>query len=327
MIRRKLVLTAGATAAALCLAGGAAFAAVSATPIADTNGTAGYGALAPGVQTFVNVQSTITPNQYATTVKLGVLGVQLSTAPVAGVCNAAQAGEVANLDSTFAVDYGLATVGSVANPCPVGGAIPIVDRHTFPGLGSVANTDDVWVSINVGNNCRIRHGHRGHYTWGHQKCRGHRYGKNTITYYAQDLTTNSTVKVATVPCNTDKFVNAAVGTNQDAAALTNGPVVHRLATDNALSPVDYFDATDQILVRFSYATATLNGGTPKSLDLLNASMAYGDASAAANSAANPAQVSAQNSLSNVDHGPAGPATSGASASGSDFTGWSANAGL
>ena len=130
-----------------------------------------------------------------------------------------------------------------------------------------------------------------------------------------------------MPCNTDKFVNAAVGTNQDAAALTNGPVVHRLATDNALSPVDYFDATDQILVRFSYATATLNGGTPKSLDLLNASMAYGDASAAANSAANPAQVSAQNSLSNVDHGPAGPATSGASASGSDFTGWSANAGL
>ena len=126
MIRRKLVLTAGATAAALCLAGGAAFAAVSATPIADTNGTAGYGALAPGVQTFVNVQSTITPNQYATTVKLGVLGVQLSTAPVAGVCNAAQAGEVANLDSTFAVDYGLAAVGSVANPCPVGGAIPLV---------------------------------------------------------------------------------------------------------------------------------------------------------------------------------------------------------
>ena len=327
MIRRKLVLTAGATAAALCLAGGAAFAAVSATPIADTNGTAGYGALAPGVQTFVNVQSTITPNQYATTVKLGVLGVQLSTAPVAGVCNAAQAGEVANLDSTFQVDYGLAAVGTVANPCPVGGAIPLVSRHTFPGLGSVANTDDVWVSINVGNNCRIRHGHRGHYSWGHQKCRGHRYGKNTLTFYAQDLTTNSPVKVATVPCNTDKFVNAAVGTNQDAAALTNGPVVHRLATDNALSPVDYFDATGQILVRFSYATATLNGGTPKSLDLLNASMAYGDASAAANSAANPAQVSAQNSLSNVDHGPAGPATSGASASGSDFTGWSANAGL
>ena len=39
-----------------------------------------------------------------------------------------------------------------------------------------------------------------------------------------------------MPCNTDKFVNAAVGTNQDAAALTNGPVVHRLATDNAAVP-------------------------------------------------------------------------------------------
>src|SRR4249919_1364781 len=122
MFRRKAALTATAVAAGLCLAGGAAFAAVSGTPIADTDGTAGYGALAPGVQTFTNVQSTITPDQYATTVKLGVLGVQLSTAPVAGVCNAAQAGEVANLNSTFAVDYGLAAVGTAANPCPVGGA-------------------------------------------------------------------------------------------------------------------------------------------------------------------------------------------------------------
>ena len=76
------------------------------------------------------------------------------------------------------------------------------------------------------------------------KCRGHRYGDNTLTFYAQDLTTNSPVVVATVPCNTNKFTNAAVGTNEDAAALTNGPVVHRLVTDNALSPVDYFDATE-----------------------------------------------------------------------------------
>ena len=35
-------------------------------------------------------------------------------------------------------------------------------------------------------------------------------------------------------------------------------------------------------------------------------MAYGDASAAANSAANPAQVSTQNSLSNTDPWPVGP---------------------
>ena len=327
MLKRKVALTAAASAAALCLAGGAAFAAVSATPIASTNGTAGYGALAPGVQYFNNVQTTITPNQYATTVKLGVLGAQLSTAPVAGVCNAAQAGEVANLNSTFAVQYGLGTVGSVANPCPVGGALATGDRHTFTGLGSVANTDDVWVSINVGNNCKIRHGNRHHQSWSYSKCRGHRYGANTLTFYAQDLTTNSPVIVATVPCNTNKFTNAAVGTNQDAAALTNGPVVHRLVTDNALSPVDYFDATDQILVRFSYATATLNGGTSKSFDLLGSTLAYGDASAAANSAANPAQVSTQNSLSTTVHGPSGPASFGASAAGSDFTGWSANAGL
>lgn len=327
-IRRYWAIGTAATAA-LCLAGGAAFAAVSATPLADTNGTAGYGALAPGVQYFNNVQSTITPDQYATTVKLGVLGVQLSTVPVAGVCNAAQAGEVANLNSTFAVQYGLGAVGSVTNPCPVGGAIALVDRHTFTGLGAVANTDDVWVSINVGNNCKIRHGDKRHHdvSWGYSKCRGHRYGVNTLTFYAQDLTTNSPVIVATVPCNTNKFTNAAAGTNEDAAALTNGPVVHRLVTDNALSPVDYFDATDQILVRFSYATATLNGGTSKSFDLLNSSLAYGDATAAANSAANPAQVSTQNSLSNVDHGPSGPASFGASAAGSDFTGWSANAGL
>ena len=259
--------------------------------------------------------------------KSGVLGAQLSTVPVAGVCNAAQAGEVANLNSTFAVQYGLGTVGSVANPCPVGGALATGDRHTFTGLGSVANTDDVWVSINVGNNCKIRHGNRHHQSWSYTKCRGHRYGANTLTFYAQDLTTNSPVVVATVPCNTNKFTNAAVGTNQDAAALTNGPVVHRLATDNALSPVDYFDATDQILVRFSYATATLNGGTSKSFDLLGSTLAYGDASAAANSAANPAQVSTQNSLSTTVHGPSGPASFGASAAGSDFTGWSANAGL
>ena len=327
MIRRNVALTAAAATAALCLAGGAAFAAVSGTPIADTNGTAGYGALAPGVQTFVNVQSTELLSQYLTTVKNGVAGVQLSTAPVAGVCNAAQAGAVANLNSTFSIQYGLGTVGSVANGCPVGGALLTGDRHTFTGLGSVANTDDVWVSINVGDNCKIRHGHKGHYTWGHSKCKGHRYGHNTLTFYAQDLTTASPVIIATVPCNTNKFVNAAHGINQDAAALTNGPVVHRLITDNALSPVDYFDATSQHLVKFSYATATLNGGTPKSFDQLNASMAYGDATAAANSAANAAQVSMQNSLSNVDHGPSGPASFGASAFGSDDDGYSANAGL
>ena len=91
--------------------------------------------------------------------------------------------------------------------------------------------------------------------------------------------------------------------------------------------MDFFDATDQILVRFSYATATLNGGVSQSFDLLGSTMAYGDASAGANTAANPAQVSTQNSLSNTDHGPSGPATFGASAAGSDFTGWSANAGL
>jgi hypothetical protein len=50
MFRRNAALTAGATAAALCLAGGVALAAVSGTPIADTNGTAGYGALAPEYQ-------------------------------------------------------------------------------------------------------------------------------------------------------------------------------------------------------------------------------------------------------------------------------------
>ena len=327
MIRRKAALTAAAATAALCLAGGAAFAAVSATPIADTNGTAGYGALAPGVQTFVNVQGTEILSQYLTTVKGGVVGVQLSTAPVAGVCNAAQAGAVANLNSTFAIQYGLGTVGTVTNPCPVGGALLTGDRHTFAGLGSVANTDDVWVSINVGDNCKIRHGHKHHYTWGHSKCKGHRYGHNTLTFYAQDLTVNSPVVVATVPCNTNKFINAAHGTQEDLAALTNGPVVHRLVTDNPLSPVDFFDATDQHLVKISYATATLNGGLPQSLDTLNTTMAYADATTAANSAANPAQVSTQNSLSNTDHGPSGPASFGASATGSDFDVYSANAGL
>ena len=97
--------------------------------------------------------------------------------------------------------------------------------------------------------------------------------------------------------------------------------MHRLATDNALSPVDYFDATDQILVRFSYATATLNGGTPKSLDLLGSTVAYADASAAANSAANPAQVSTQNSLSsNWSTARLARPPSARPHAGSDFTG-------
>ena len=91
--------------------------------------------------------------------------------------------------------------------------------------------------------------------------------------------------------------------------------------------MDYFDATDQILVRFSYATATLNGGLPQSFDLLGSTMAYGDASAAANSAANPAQVSTQNSLRTWTTARRARLRSARPAAGSDFTGWSANAGL
>lgn len=319
--RTRYWATGAAATAALCLAGGAAFAAVSGTPIASTNGTAGYGALAPGVQTFTNVQSTITTNQYATTVKGGVIGVQLSTAPVAGVCQAAQAGEVANTtSSTFSVQYGLGTIGTAANPCPVGGALAPVDRHTFTGLGAVANTDDVWVSVSTTNNCKIRHGSKGHYSYGVQKCKGHQYKNGTLTFYAQDLTTNSPVIVATLPNPaTNKFVNAAAGGQQDLAPLTNCAVVPRLVTDNAMSPVAYSDATCQFIARFSYTTASLNGGPPQSLDLLNATEAFADATTAANSAANPAQVSAQNSLSTTVHGPAGPASFGASGAGSDFT--------
>ena len=319
-------LAAGAAVSALCLAGGAAFAAVSGTPIADTNGTAGYGALAPGTQVVTNVQSTVTPDQYATTLKGGVLGVQLSTAPVAGVCQAAQAGLVANTaSSTFAVQYGLGAVGTVANPCPVGGALAVADRHTFTGLGTVANTDDVWVSVSTTNKCKIRHGHKGHYSYGYSKCRGHQYKNGTLTFYAQDLTTNSPVIVATLPNpHANKYVNAAAGAQEDLSPLTNCATVHRLVTDNALSPVGFFDATCQVIARLSYATASLNGGPPQSLDLLNATEAFADATAAANSAANPAQVSAQNSLSTTVHGPSGPASFGASGAGSDFTLWTAN---
>ena len=319
-------LAAGGAVSALCLAGTVAWAAVSGTPLADTNGTAGYGALAPGLQTFTNVQSTITPDQYATTVKGGVIGVQLSTAPVSGVCQAAQAGEVANTaSSTFAVQYGLGGVGTAGNPCPVGGALAAGDRNTFAGLGAVANTDDVWVSVSVGNHCRIRHGHHGHYSYGAERCRGHRYGNRTLTFYAQDLTTNSPVVVATLPSPAvNRYVNAAVGAQEDLSPLTNCAVTHRLATDNALSPVDFFDATCQFLARMSYGTATLNGGVPQSLDLLNATEAYAAASAAVNSAVNPAQVSTQNSLSTTVHGPSGPASFGASGAGSDFTLNSAN---
>ena len=317
--KRRYFSVAGITTACL-LAGGVALAAVSGTPIADTNGTAGYGALAPGTQVFTNVQSTVTPNQYGTTLKGGVYGVQLSTAPVAGVCNAAQAGEVANTaSSTYAVEYGLGSIGTAANPCPVGGALAAADRNTFTGLGAVANTDDVWVSVSVGNHCKIRHGHRDHFTYGNERCRGHRHGRNTLTFYAQDLTTNSPVIVATLPNPGNQFVNAAIGAQEDLAPLTNCAVAHRLVTDNAASPVDYFDATCQIVARMSYGTATLNGGLPQSLDLLNATEAFADAATAVNSAANPAQVSAQNSLSTTVHGPSGPASFGASGSGSDFT--------
>ena len=165
MFKRKVALTAAAAAAALCLAGGAAFAAVSATPIADTNGTAGYGALAPGVQYFNNVQSTDTPNQYAHHRQARRPRRRSCPPPRPRVCATPRRPGVANLDSTFAIQYGLGTAGTVANPCPVGGALATGDRHTFTGLGSVANTDDVWVSINVGNNCKIRHGNRHHQSW------------------------------------------------------------------------------------------------------------------------------------------------------------------
>ena len=164
MIRRKLVLTAGATAAALCLAGGAAFAAVSATPIADTNGTAGYGALAPGVQTFVNVQSTEILTQYLTTVKRGVARRPAVHGPRRrGVQR--RAGRGGRQPGLHVRDPLRPRPGRHRRQ-PVPGrrrASRLGDRHTFTGLGSVANTDDVWVIINVGDNCKIRHGHRHHY--------------------------------------------------------------------------------------------------------------------------------------------------------------------
>lgn len=333
MIRRNVALTAVASAAALCLTGGAAaFAAVAPTAsIVTTNGEAGYGATAPGTTQVTNAQTVLKATEYGTTVQQGALGAQISTAPVLGVCNAAQVGIKATLADSYKFTYGYGKIGSVANPCPAGGVINVADQHSF-ALPDVNPGDVVWVS--VGTSCKVRHHHKHGYgnrhnsdwTWATDKGCDSRYAKHrTLVFKAQNLTTNTVVAKATLPDPaTDVWVHASVGVSEDLSKLTGCPNIAEAGT--AASPIVYTSATCHTGAEFNYATETIGNGLPVGLSTgPNAGdMAVAALAAGPTSAANPAVVDTHNTLSAVSAGVTGPATEGASAAGDSFSVFTAN---
>jgi len=295
---KKTAVTAAATAAALCLAGGAAFAAVAPAPITTTTGTAGYDGGTIAAPYLNNVQAVITPTDYGTLVKGGAHGV--------GMCAAngrtALIGLVANGDATYQVDY---AQGSNPGHCPVDQLLP-GPVSLNPALSHVPFGHSVWVSVSYGQHRVIR------------VIRGHRtiiiIGRaGALTFAAQDVTgTPGPVYQAVVRTPVTRFIHPDAGVIEDLTTLTpcldaaSNPVPGVLP-----GPAAYTSAACHPVDRVEYATYQ-SGATVTALTA-------GPAAAEGISpAASPALVAPDNSASLVNTGPHGTSTA-ASATGSHFT--------
>jgi hypothetical protein len=265
---KSLALAAATSALTFGAAAGIAMATVS-TPIATSNGEAGYGT--QSTKPLTNVQAVVTPDQYGTTITGGALGVQLADQKSSTDCYAAQLGLVANTGtSTYSVEYG---TGNQTGTCP---AVGVVSGTALPGLTSVPDNASVYLSLSY-----VTHGKKSCFpvpsgrwgTWGHRQYCWPGTGSDGLLVSAEVLDSTAPVLVTKMIPDPADFTFASFGISLDnssalvpaTAGLAEPAAQQALGTftDDTSSYTSY---ADQEVAEFDYASVTRQGGTPELID-------------------------------------------------------------